>query len=34
MSGAGLPDGDALLRTYWDIPDRQIETSVVLGREL
>ena len=29
-----LPDGDALLRTYWDIPDRQIQTSVVLGREL
>jgi GNAT superfamily N-acetyltransferase len=29
-----LPDKDALLRTYWDIPDRQIETSVVLGREL
>jgi GNAT superfamily N-acetyltransferase len=29
-----LPDKDALLRTYWDIPDRQIETSVVLGREV
>jgi len=29
-----LPDGDALLRTYWDIPARQRETSVVLGREL
>ena len=28
-----LPDGDALLRTYWDIPARQRETSVVLGRE-
>jgi GNAT superfamily N-acetyltransferase len=27
-----LPDGDALLRTYWDIPARQRETSVVLGR--
>ena len=26
-----LPDGDALLRTYWDIPARQRETSVVLG---
>ena len=26
-----LPDGDALLRTYWDIPTRQRETSVVLG---
>jgi GNAT superfamily N-acetyltransferase len=23
---------DELLRTYWDIPDRQIETSVVLAR--
>jgi GNAT superfamily N-acetyltransferase len=23
---------DALLRTYWTIPDRQIETSVVLAR--
>jgi hypothetical protein len=22
---------DELLRTYWDIPDRQIETSVVLA---
>ncbi|MGQ9573106.1 MAG: GNAT family N-acetyltransferase [Dehalococcoidia bacterium] len=29
-----LPDGDALLRTYWDIPARQRETSVVLGKEL
>ena len=28
-----LPDGDALLQTYWDIPARQRETSVVLGRE-
>ena len=28
-----LPDGDALLRTYWDIPARQRETSVVLGRD-
>ncbi|MCJ7511298.1 MAG: GNAT family N-acetyltransferase [Dehalococcoidia bacterium] len=26
-----LPDGDALLQTYWDIPARQRETSVVLG---
>ncbi len=26
-----LPDKDKLLRTYWDIPQRQIETSVVLG---
>jgi len=29
-----LPDGDALLRTYWHIPARQRETSVVLGREV
>jgi GNAT superfamily N-acetyltransferase len=29
-----LPDGDLLLRTYWRIPDRQRETSVVLGRDL
>jgi GNAT superfamily N-acetyltransferase len=27
-----LPDGDALLRTYWHIPARQRETSVVLGK--
>ena len=26
-----LPDKDELLRTYWDIPQRQVETSVVLG---
>lgn len=26
-----LPDKDALLQKYWDIPRRQIETSVVLG---
>ena len=26
-----LPDKDRLLETYWDIPRRQIETSVVLG---
>jgi len=25
------PDKDRLLETYWDIPRRQIETSVVLG---
>ena len=25
------PDKDELLETYWDIPRRQIETSVVLG---
>jgi len=29
-----LPDKDKFLRTYWRIPDRQIETSVVLGLEL
>ena len=29
-----LPDGDALLQTYWDIPARQRETSVVLGRDV
>ena len=28
-----LPDKDELLLTYWDIPPRQIETSVVLGVE-
>ncbi len=26
-----LPDKDALLAKYWDIPPRQIETSVVMG---
>ncbi len=26
-----LPDKDKLLSTYWDIPRRQIETSVVMG---
>ncbi len=26
-----LPDKDELLKAYWDIPQRQIETSVVLG---
>lgn len=29
-----LPDKDELLRTYWHIPDRQREASVVLGREV
>jgi N-acetylglutamate synthase-like GNAT family acetyltransferase len=29
-----LPGKDELLRTYWDIPQRQIETSVVLGLDL
>ena len=28
------PDKDELLRTYWQISDRQIETSVVLGLDL
>jgi len=28
-----LPDKDRLLERYWDIPRRQIETSVVLGRD-
>jgi GNAT superfamily N-acetyltransferase len=29
-----LPDKDELLKTYWDIPKRQIETSVVLGIDI
>jgi len=29
-----LLDKDTLLETYWDIPRRQIETSVVLGFEI
>ena len=29
-----LPNKDELLKTYWTIPQRQIETSVVLGVEL
>ena len=29
-----LPNKDELLKTYWDIPQRQIETSVVLGAEV
>ncbi|MBM3119126.1 MAG: GNAT family N-acetyltransferase [Chloroflexi bacterium] len=29
-----LPDKDRLLRTYWRIPDRQVEVSVVLGLDL
>lgn len=29
-----LPDGDRLLRTYWTIPDRQREASIVMGREI
>ncbi|MCK4862956.1 MAG: GNAT family N-acetyltransferase [Dehalococcoidales bacterium] len=28
-----LPDKDRLLAEYWDIPPRQIETSVVMGIE-
>ena len=29
-----LPDKDELLKTYWDIPQRQIETSVVLEHKI
>lgn len=29
-----MSDKDGLLRTYWEIPQRQVETSVVLGVEL
>ena len=29
-----LPDKDDLLKTYWEIPQRQIDTSVVLGIEV
>jgi GNAT superfamily N-acetyltransferase len=29
-----LPNKDELLRTYWNIPQRQVETSVVLGIEI
>jgi GNAT superfamily N-acetyltransferase len=29
-----LPNKDELLKTYWDIPQRQIKTSVVLGMEM
>ena len=29
-----LPDKEELLKSYWDIPQRQIETSVVLGMEV
>ncbi len=29
-----LPDKDELLKSYWDISQRQIETSVVLGVEM
>jgi len=29
-----LPNKDELLKTYWDIPQRQIDTSVVLGIDM
>ena len=29
-----MPNKDELLKTYWHIPQRQIETSVVLGLEV
>jgi len=29
-----MPNKNELLKTYWDIPQRQIETSVVLGMEV
>jgi len=29
-----MPNKDELLKTYWKIPQRQIETSVVLGMEM
>lgn len=29
-----LPEKDRLLQTYWDISNRQIETSVVLGNDI
>ncbi len=29
-----MPDKDELLKTYWDIPGRQVDTSVVLGLEV
>jgi GNAT superfamily N-acetyltransferase len=29
-----LPDKDKLLADYWDIPQRQIETSVVMGTKI
>lgn len=29
-----LRNKDELLKTYWDVPQRQIETSVVLGMEM
>ena len=29
-----LADKDGLLKEYWDIPERQVETSVVLGIDI
>jgi len=29
-----MPDKDGLLKKYWSIPDRQIETSIVLGKKM
>jgi hypothetical protein len=29
-----MDNKDDLLRKYWDIPDRQIETSCVLGKKM
>jgi len=29
-----LPDKDTLLQTYWNIPARQVATSVVLGLDI
>jgi GNAT superfamily N-acetyltransferase len=29
-----LPDKDELLQRYWDIPPRQIETSIVMGAKI
>ncbi len=29
-----IPNKDELLKTYWNVPERQIETSVVLGIEM
>jgi GNAT superfamily N-acetyltransferase len=29
-----MPEKDELLRKYWSVPQRQIETSVVLGIEM
>lgn len=29
-----LPDKDDLLKSYWDVPQRQVETSVVMGLDI